>query len=159
MNKKNSDRKQLRDLLHLRSLWFIYSVKITTMKISTLFKGGHILHLSKDSFIHSNLIQSFLDQDYIIVRLDWNSLANDKLLIKSIYKQINAPDNFSINWNALWDTLTDREFWFKKPSVIIIENSKRLLSDEKETEEVIFKEILEDLPQDELPFLVIYVDN
>lgn len=127
------------------------------MEISSLFKDTHIAYLSKAEYIKKDIFRNFLDNNYTVLRLDWTDLTDNSRLIKFIYKQVHVPDNFGINWNALWDTLTDREFWFTKPSVIIIENYGKILSHENTSETEIFTKILMDLPQDEMPFLIIYI--
>lgn len=63
---------------------------------------------------------------YIVMKLNWESIKDKEDLIGEIYEQLWCPKNFWKNWDAFWDTITDNEFWVKKPLILIFENYKKI---------------------------------
>lgn len=76
-----------------------------------------------------------------ILYLDGDNLATTEQLIKYIYSQIPNEFPYWLNWDVVWDVLTDLEW----DVTMVIENCNALLSDELWEENRKFKNILVDL--------------
>jgi len=63
-----------------------------------------------------------VDSLSIIIELDWKLIKNKEFFIEKIYYELWCPSNFWKNWDAFWDTITDNQFWVKKPLVLIFKN-------------------------------------
>lgn len=89
----------------------------------------------KDEEILKNYIDRE-DKNQMILEFDWKLIKDKFEFIKYFYLKIKAPLDFGKNWDAFWDTISDQEFWIKKPLFIIIKNKNLLFSNEKNNKSI-----------------------
>ena len=86
---------------------------------------------------------NIIESDYYKILIDWMELNNKEDFIKYIYFELWCPKDFWLNWDAFWDTITDNQFWVKKPLFIIFKNYNNINKEER----LVLSDILIDLIQ------------
>lgn len=88
-------------------------------------KDSLIKVIKNISDIDNNLL-GYNKNGIILTSFDWKEISSSDLFIKSMYKQLNCPNDLWLNWDAFWDTIRDSEFFVKKPLIIILYNYNNL---------------------------------